>query len=49
LCDVRTLAPWAVEFRYGETIDDQLDRDQALMLARDIIAWAEAHLSARAS
>jgi HEPN domain-containing protein len=42
LYEVRSLAPWAVEFRYGETIDDQLDREQALVLARDIIAWAEA-------
>ncbi len=49
LCEVRTLAPWAVEFRYGETIDDQLDREQALMLARDIIAWAEAAVGAEAS
>lgn len=42
LSEVRTLAPWAVEFRYGETLDDQLDREQALALARDTIAWAEA-------
>jgi HEPN domain-containing protein len=48
LREVRTLAPWAVEFRYGETIDDQLDREQALMLARDIIAWAEASVGAQA-
>jgi HEPN domain-containing protein len=40
LGDVRELAPWAVEFRYGETIDDQLDREQARTLARDVIAWA---------
>lgn len=46
LCDVRMLAPWAVEFRYGETIEDQLDREQALMLARDVIAWAEASVGA---
>jgi len=49
LSDVRTLAPWAVEFRYGETIDDQLDREQALMLAREIVAWAEASVGAEAS
>jgi HEPN domain-containing protein len=41
LSEVRTLAPWAVEFRYGETLDDQLDREQALALARDTISWAE--------
>ncbi|HEV7163536.1 MAG TPA: HEPN domain-containing protein [Solirubrobacteraceae bacterium] len=46
LGEVRTLAPWAVEFRYGETIDDQLDREQALRLARDIIAWAQAAVGA---
>jgi len=40
LRDVRGLAPWAVEFRYGETIDDQLDREQARTLVRDVIAWA---------
>ena len=48
LCEVRTLAPWAVEFRYGETIDDQLDREQALTLARDITAWADASVGADA-
>lgn len=48
LYDVRALAPWAVEFRYGETIDDQLDREQALTLACDIIAWAEASVDAAA-
>jgi HEPN domain-containing protein len=46
LGEARTLAPWAVEFRYGETIDDQLDREQALTLARDIIAWAEVSVGA---
>jgi HEPN domain-containing protein len=48
LCEVRTLAPWAVEFRYGETIDDRLDREQALTLARDVISWAEALVGADA-
>jgi HEPN domain-containing protein len=48
LRDVRALAPWAVEFRYGETIDDQLDRKQAFALALDIIAWAEASVDAEA-
>ena len=48
LHEVRMLAPWAVEFRYGETIDDQLDRERALMLARDIVAWAEASVDAEA-
>jgi hypothetical protein len=35
------LGPWAVEFRYGETIDDPLDREQATALVTDAIAWAE--------
>jgi HEPN domain-containing protein len=48
LSNVRVLAPWAVEFRYGETIDDQLDREQALTLAREVIAWADASVDAAA-
>jgi HEPN domain-containing protein len=46
LLDVRTLAPWAVEFRYGETIDDPLDRVLALTLTRDVVAWASMVLDA---
>jgi len=46
LREVRVLGPWAVEFRYGETIEDQLDRGQALALARGIVAWAEVSVSA---
>lgn len=41
LREVRVLAPWAVEFRYGETIDDPLDREQATELVTETIAWAE--------
>jgi HEPN domain-containing protein len=40
LHEIRALAPWAVEFRYGETIDDPLDREQALALVVDTIDWA---------
>lgn len=40
LHEVRVLAPWAVEFRYGETIDDLLDRDQALTLSTEAVEWA---------
>lgn len=46
LRNVQVLAPWAVEFRYGETIDDRLDRPQALRLAQQIIEWAEAEVKA---
>lgn len=45
LRDVRFLAPWAVEFRYGETIEDRLDREQAAALAREIIAWADTSIN----
>lgn len=48
LHEVRTLAPWAVEFRYGETIDDQLDREQALELVRGMIAWADVSVDGEA-
>lgn len=44
LREVRRLAPWAVEFRYGETIDDLLDRPQARALTREVIEWAAASL-----
>jgi HEPN domain-containing protein len=46
LDDVRELAPWAVEFRYGETIDDHLDREQAIALAEQVIAWATTEVGA---
>lgn len=44
LREVRTLGPWAVEFRYGQTIDDLLEREQALALANDVIEWAQAEI-----
>jgi HEPN domain-containing protein len=47
LYDIRELGPWAVEFRYGETIDDPLDRERATSLVAEVIAWAEAHVEAR--
>ena len=39
--EVRWLSPWAVEFRYGETIDEALDRAGALSLVREVLSWAE--------
>lgn len=39
LHEVRVLSPWAVEFRYGETIDDPLDREAAVTLANQAIDW----------
>jgi len=44
LREARTLGPWAVEFRYGETIDDLLERGQALALATEVIEWAQAEI-----
>lgn len=48
LHEIRVLAPWAVEFRYGETIDDPLDRDQAVTLAGEVIGWAEVQVETEA-
>lgn len=47
LHEIRVLGPWAVEFRYGETIDDPLDRRRAVALIGETIAWAEAQISPR--
>ena len=44
LREAHALAPWAVEFRYGETIDDLLEREQALALVDEAIEWAQARI-----
>lgn len=49
LHEIRVLGPWAVEFRYGEAIDDPLDRDQAVVLVGEAITWAEAAVETEAS
>lgn len=36
---IGALAPWAVEFRYGEVPDDQLDRSLTLALLDGLRAW----------
>jgi HEPN domain-containing protein len=46
LYDIRELGPWAVEFRYGETIDDSLDRGHAYRLVSEVIAWSETWVQA---
>lgn len=46
LHEVRVLAPWAVEFRYGETIEDPLDREGAVALAEKAAEWAESQVEA---
>lgn len=38
--EARRLAPWAVEFRYGETIDAALDRGATASLVGDVLSWA---------
>lgn len=38
--DARRLTPWAVEFRYGETLDGVLDRDATERLIEDVLIWA---------
>jgi HEPN domain-containing protein len=44
LREAHALAPWAVEFRYGETIDDLLQREQALALVDEAIEWAQSRI-----
>lgn len=48
LREVRVLIPWAVEFRYGDTIDDPLEREQALALADEVVMWARNQIEAPA-
>jgi HEPN domain-containing protein len=48
LREVRVLIPWAVEFRYGETIEDLLERERALVMAEEIIVWARGQIEAPA-
>lgn len=44
----RRLAPWATEFRYGESIEDKLDRAGALDTIRAVREWAELAIGAAA-
>ena len=44
LADVRRLTPWAAEFRYGDTIDENLDRLGSAELADAVLAWARPHV-----
>jgi hypothetical protein len=34
------MAPWAVEFRYGEPLDEELDRRAAVRIVADVLDWA---------
>lgn len=40
--EARRLAPWAVEYRYGEVIDETLDREATLVLVDAVLKWANA-------
>lgn len=42
ISEARRLSPWAVEFRYGDVIDESLDRDGTLALVHEVIDWAAA-------
>lgn len=41
---VAALTPWAVEFRYGEVPEDELDRSLTLALLDGLRAWVVASL-----
>jgi HEPN domain-containing protein len=40
--EARWLAPWSVEFRYGDDLTDPLDRSAALDAAARVRDWAAA-------
>lgn len=42
LAKVSELTPWAVEYRYGETVGGSLDRGAAAVLVADVVRWARA-------
>lgn len=40
--EARRLTPWSVEYRYGEVIDERLDRRAASQRVGDVLGWAAA-------
>lgn len=40
--EARRLTPWAIEFRYGDVIDERLDRKATAALVAEIVSWAAA-------
>lgn len=40
LSEARRLSPWAAEFRYGEAIDDELDRQATVRLVEAVMRWS---------
>ena len=43
----RWLTPWSVEFRYGEDLDDALDRGAATLTVQAVERWAQQVLGER--
>jgi HEPN domain-containing protein len=41
------MAPWAVEFRYGESLGEDLDRAAAIRVVGDVIDWAAGRFADR--
>lgn len=39
--EARALVPWAVEFRYDDVLDEQLDRTAACKTVRQVRAWVD--------
>jgi HEPN domain-containing protein len=44
LSDARRLTPWAAEFRYGETIDERIDRARTVRIVDAVMRWAESQV-----
>ena len=42
--EIDRLIPWAAEFRYGDSIDEDLDRQAAAQLAGAVVAWARPYV-----
>lgn len=38
--EIERLSPWAAEFRYGDSIDSELDRRAAAQLSGAVVTWA---------
>jgi HEPN domain-containing protein len=47
--DARRLVPWAVEFRYGDILDERLDRKAACETVKQLRAWLDETLERRDS
>lgn len=43
--EARALVPWAVEFRYDDVLDEQLDRTAACETVRQVRAWVDGLLN----